>query len=77
MSVCLGKSRFQRCINLSQIKKKNKSGRRNAVPRTQCERDARERALATLARMRREKRSLTATVFPQLDVEIDHTSLRY
>ena len=34
--------------------------RRNAIPRTQREREARERALAALALMRREKRSLTA-----------------
>lgn len=40
--------------------KKRRSSRRNAIPRTAHEAEARERALATLALMRREKLSLTA-----------------
>ena len=40
--------------------KKRRSSFRNATPRTEREAEARERALATLALMRREKLSLTA-----------------
>ncbi len=44
--------------------------RRNAIPRTDREAQARERALATLARMRREKSSLSAAA------KAEHTNPR-
>jgi len=45
-------------------------GRRNAIPRTERQAEARERALAALARMRRQKSSLSAAA------EAEHTNPR-